>query len=93
MSITQRLERLEKLVPLPNDPPTIIISIVTANDGKPAMVQPEVTHARTSTNDWRLNRDHGELLDAFTNRAKALAPRNEWGAARFILDSDDIDNR
>ena len=87
MSITQRIERLEKLVPSDN-PLTIIISFVTADNGRPALVQPEVTHARTVSDEWRLNRDLGESLEAFTKRATALVPRNENGVAEFILDSD-----
>jgi hypothetical protein len=86
MSITQRLERLEKLVSPPNDPLTQIISFVTADNGRPALVQPEVTHARTGSDNWRLNREPGELLDDFTKRATALAPRNEFGVAIIILD-------
>lgn len=84
MSITQRLERLEKLIPVPNEPLTIIVSFVS-----PGLVQPEVNHARTRSNDWRLNRESGESLDDFTKRATELAPRNERGVASIVLDSDD----
>ena len=31
MSITQRLERLEKLIPVPNNQLTIIVSLVSAD--------------------------------------------------------------
>ena len=86
MNITQRLEKLEKLVTLQNDPFTVIVRFVS-----PGPVQPEVTHARRRRQhqDWRLTRDPDESLEAFTKRAAVLAPRNEHGVASIILDSDD----
>jgi hypothetical protein len=85
MSLRKRIERLENLAPLAAEHLTIIISFVTADNGRPALVQPDVTYA--NTDEWRANRVPGESLNDFTERAAVLATRNEWGVAQIILDA------
>ena len=90
MRLEQRLSKIESRMMEPDAAiKTIIISLLTADEGKPKVPQPDVIGAGMMGGDWYLSRNPGESVEDFTERATASVPRNERGFASILLEYAD----
>lgn len=78
-SLHGRLEALERRAPSEDKIDTIIVSIV--EPGPNGAVRPEPVAMCGNGGVWRLDREQGEEVEAFRQRAAKLCPRNDAGMA------------
>jgi hypothetical protein len=72
-SLIGRLESLEQQAPSPDSVDTIFIKFFGKGEDGPIAVDP--VSIRKMHGDWQLNREAGEDVDAFRERASRLCPR------------------
>jgi hypothetical protein len=72
-SLVSRLEDLERRAPGKDMVDTILISFVAPSDSGPVRCSPVAI--KQMRGDWRLDRDPGEEVEAFRERASKLCPR------------------
>jgi hypothetical protein len=81
-SLIGRLESLEQQAPRPDSVDTIFINFFAKADDGPIEVDPIAI--RKMHGDWRLNREPGENVEAFRERASTLCPRPDNGVAVLL---------
>jgi hypothetical protein len=72
-SLIGRLESLEQQAPSPDSVDTILVTVVAKGEDGPVALDPVAI--RKLHGDWQLNREAGEDVDAFRERASRLCPR------------------
>jgi hypothetical protein len=81
-SLIGRLESLEQQAPRLDSVDTIFIKFFAKGEDGPIAVDPVAI--RNMHGDWRLNRDPGEDVEPFRERASALCPRPDNGVAVLL---------
>lgn len=83
--LEKRVERLEGATAADDKVKVIFIAPMTADNGKPAEVQPETTGARCMTTGEHLPRSPGEGMGDFQARATAWAIGRKEGVSVLLL--------
>jgi hypothetical protein len=78
-SLIGRLEALEQREAGADSIDTILITFMRPTEGGPAAVEPIAI--KEMRGDWRLEREPGEAIEDFRDRASRLCPRPPRGVA------------
>lgn len=81
-ALENRIAELERRAPSPDSIDTIIVSFVAPSAAGPVRCEPVAMGSHA--NDWRIEREPNEDLEAFRERAKAACPRNAGGMAMLL---------
>jgi hypothetical protein len=81
-TIKARLEALEKRAPHPDGVDTVIVTFFEPSDNGPRQVEP--LSIKSQRGDWQLERDPGEDLETFHQRAERSYPRTGPGVAMLV---------
>ncbi len=87
--LEKRVEKLEAATDAPEKVKVLFIAPMTADNGKPAEVQPETTGASCMTTGEHLPRNPGEDMDNFKARAIAWAIGRKEGVSVLLLTCGD----